>query len=87
MPTFKELGIDLDVPLWFAVYGPAGMAPPTVDKLRKAIDAGFATPDAVQRLAKLGLVGTPDASRVGSLRPRGIRDVGTIVKASGFSGH
>jgi tripartite-type tricarboxylate transporter receptor subunit TctC len=34
VPTFKEQGIDLEVPLWFAVYGPAGVPAATVDRLR-----------------------------------------------------
>ena len=46
VPTFKELGIDLEVPLWFAVYGPAGVPPASVDTLRKAIDSALGTPDA-----------------------------------------
>ncbi|MEO8281014.1 MAG: tripartite tricarboxylate transporter substrate-binding protein, partial [Ideonella sp.] len=31
VPTFKEFGIDLEVPLWFAIYGPANMPAATAD--------------------------------------------------------
>ena len=86
VPTFKEAGVDLEVPLWFAVYGPAGIPAPTVDKLRKAIDAGFATPDATQRLAKLGLVAAPmTPAELEALRQRETAMWAPVVKASGFS--
>lgn len=86
VPTFKEAGVDLEVPLWFAVYGPAGMAPATVDKLRKAIDAAFGTPDAVQRLAKLGLVPAPmSPAELEALRQRETAMWAPVVKASGFT--
>ena len=86
VPTFKELGIDLEVPLWFAVYGPAGVPPATVDTLRKAIDSALATPDAAQRLAKLGLVAAPlSPAELEALRQRESAMWGPVVKASGFT--
>ena len=86
VPTFKEAGVDLEVPLWFAVYGPARMPGATVDKLRKAIDAGFATPDATQRLAQLGLVAAPmTPAELEALRQRETAMWAPVVKASGFT--
>ncbi len=86
VPTFKEAGIDLEVPLWFALYGPAGMPEATVEKLRKAVDAAFTTPDAAQRLAKLGLVAGPlTPSELESLRQRESAMWAPVVKASGFT--
>ncbi len=86
VPTFKEAGIDIEVPLWFALYGPAGMPEATVEKLRKAVDAAFTTPDAAQRLAKLGLVAAPlTPSELESLRQRETAMWAPIVKASGFT--
>jgi len=86
VPTFKELGIDLEVPLWFAVYGPAGVPPATVDTLRKAIDSALATPDAAQRLTKLGLVAAPlSPAELEALRQRESAMWGPVVKASGFT--
>ena len=86
VPTFKEQGIDLEVPLWFAVYGPAGVPTATVDRLRAAIDKAFATPDAGERLAKLGLSAAPLApAQLEALRQRESAMWGPIVAASGFT--
>ena len=86
VPTFKEQGIDLEVPLWFAVYGPAGVPAATVDRLRTAIDKAFATPDAGERLARLGLTAAPLApAQLEALRQRESAMWGPIVAASGFT--
>lgn len=86
VPTFKEMGIDLEVPLWFAVYGPAGMPPATVERLRGAIDRGFATREAGERLSKLGLVAAPlDPAGMEALRQRESAMWGPVVAASGFT--
>jgi tripartite-type tricarboxylate transporter receptor subunit TctC len=86
VPTFKEQGIDLEVPLWFAVYGPAGIPAATVDRLRAAIDRALATPEAAERLAKLGLAAAPLApAQMEALRQRESAMWGPIVAASGFT--
>lgn len=86
VPTFKEAGIDVEVPLWFAVYGPAGMPAATVDKLRHAIDAAFTSSDGKARLAKLGLAPGPlSPAELEALRQRESAMWGPVVKASGFS--
>lgn len=86
VPTFKEQGFDVEVPLWFAAYGPAGVPAAKVQSLRAAIDKGFATPDTVQRLAKLGLVPAPmSPSELESLRQRETAMWAGVVKASGFT--
>jgi tripartite-type tricarboxylate transporter receptor subunit TctC len=86
VPTFKEQGFDLEVPLWFAVYGPAGMAPASVDKLRSAIDKGFGSAETAQRLAKLGLVPAPlTPAELEALRKRESSMWAAVVKESGFT--
>ncbi len=86
VPTFKEQGIELEVPLWFAVYGPAGIPAATVDRLRGAIDRALATPEAAERLAKLGLAAAPLApAQMEALRQRESAMWGPIVAASGFT--
>ena len=86
VPTFKELGLDIEVPLWFAVYGPAGMPAELVERLRGAIDRALATPDAGQRLAKLGLSAAPlTPAALEDLRRKELAMWGPIVKASGFT--
>jgi len=86
VPTFKEQGVDVEVPLWFAAYGPAGMPPAKVQALRTAIDKGFSTPDTAQRLAKLGLVPAPlSPAELEALRQRETALWAGVVKASGFT--
>jgi tripartite-type tricarboxylate transporter receptor subunit TctC len=86
VPTFKEQGVDLEVPLWFAVYGPAGMPAATIERLRAAIDKGLATPDAGERLAKLGLTAAPlTPAQLEGLRQRESAMWGPVVAASGFT--
>ncbi|MBN8509335.1 MAG: ABC transporter substrate-binding protein [Burkholderiales bacterium] len=86
VPTLKELGIDVVVPLWFAVYAPAATPPATLDRIRAAIHAGLATPAAKERIARLGLdvspSGTPELITL-QLREREMWE--PVVKASGFT--
>jgi tripartite-type tricarboxylate transporter receptor subunit TctC len=56
VPTLKESGIDIDVPLWFALYAPAGTPAATLTKLRTAVVQSLATPEAAQKMKVLGLV-------------------------------
>lgn len=39
VPTLKEIGIDVELSGWFAVYGPAGMKAQTVETIRQSLDA------------------------------------------------
>lgn len=86
VPTLKESGVDLDVPLWFALYGPAGMRTETADKLRAAVTAALDAPALKDRFETLGLVPAPStASELAQLQARESRLWGPLVKASGFS--
>jgi tripartite-type tricarboxylate transporter receptor subunit TctC len=86
VPTLKELGIGVDVPLWFAVYAPAATPPEQLDKLRQAIHAALAAPTAKERLAQLGLVPAPSSSAELLVIQRRERDMwGPVVQASGFT--
>jgi tripartite-type tricarboxylate transporter receptor subunit TctC len=87
LPTLKELGHDIDVPLWFALYGPAGMPAELVARANKLIVDAMTTPAARQRIAALGLVPPPPMSsaQIVALRDRELAMWGPIVKASGFT--
>jgi tripartite-type tricarboxylate transporter receptor subunit TctC len=54
VPTLKESGIPMEATAWFAMYGPAGLAPNTLARLEKAMTAMLRKPDMRDRLAKLG---------------------------------
>ncbi|MBX3608800.1 MAG: hypothetical protein KF871_02795 [Hydrogenophaga sp.] len=54
VPTLKESGIDMVATAWFAMYGPAGMAPATRDRLQQAVSAAVKSPALAERLKGLG---------------------------------
>jgi tripartite-type tricarboxylate transporter receptor subunit TctC len=86
VPTLKEAGVDLEVPLWFAVYAPAATPPALVDQMRQAIHAKLATPAAKEQLAKLGLVPSPSGSAELLVVARRESDMwAPVVQASGFT--
>jgi tripartite-type tricarboxylate transporter receptor subunit TctC len=86
VPTLKEAGIDLVVPLWFAVYAPAATPPALVDQMRQAIHAMLATPAAKAQLARLGLVPSPSGSAELLVVQRRESDMwAPVVQASGFT--
>jgi tripartite-type tricarboxylate transporter receptor subunit TctC len=86
VPTLKELGIDVVVPLWFAVYAPAATPPATLDRIRGAIHAGLATPAAKERIARLGLDVSPSSTpELITLQLREREMWEPVVKASGFT--
>jgi len=86
VPTLKELGIDVVVPLWFAVYAPAATSPATLDRIRQVIHAGLATPAAKERIARLGLDVSPSSTpELVTLQMREREMWEPVVKASGFT--
>ena len=55
VPTTGEAGVrNADAPLWFGVWGPAGMPAEVVSKLNGDIRKALADPSVRQRLANLG---------------------------------
>lgn len=86
VPTLKESGVDLDVPLWFGIYAPAATPAPVVDRLNAAIRTGLVAPASRERLARLGLVPAPSTPQeLAALQTREGQMWGPIVKASGFT--
>lgn len=86
VPTLKELGIDVDVPLWFGMYAPAATPAATIERLRSAVHAALNTPAAKERLARLGLVPAPSSgAELSALQRRESEMWGPVVKASGFT--
>jgi tripartite-type tricarboxylate transporter receptor subunit TctC len=86
VPTLKESGIDVDLPLWFALYAPAGTPEATTERLRAAVHAGLGAPSAKERMGRLGLVPAPSgAADLLALQRRETTMWSTVVKASGFT--
>ena len=86
VPTLKQAGVDLEVPLWFAVYAPAATPPALLDPMRQAIHAKLAMPEAKAQLARLGLVPAPSGSAELLVVQRRESDMWVpVVQASGFT--
>jgi tripartite-type tricarboxylate transporter receptor subunit TctC len=85
VPTFKELGYDIQGAGWYAAYAPAGTPAPVVERLSKAIIAALNEPDVRQRLDNYGMepTGLPPAE-LARIHKRDYDLWGPVIKASGF---
>jgi tripartite-type tricarboxylate transporter receptor subunit TctC len=54
VPTLKEQGINMEATAWFAMYGPAGMAPETLARLERIVARAVRTPTLHDRFVNLG---------------------------------
>jgi tripartite-type tricarboxylate transporter receptor subunit TctC len=59
VPTFTELGVAMDLSLWYGVFAPAGTPPAIVELLGREMVAIVAAPDMTERFVKLGLDPAP----------------------------
>jgi len=85
VPTFKELGYDLEASAWYALFVPAGTPKELIDKYAKAAIDVVRSPDMKQRLEQMGLepTGLPPADLARILRSD-YDKWGPVIKASGF---
>lgn len=54
VPTLKESGVNMEASAWFAMYGPAGLAPDVLARLERAVSAAVKKPAMQERMLKLG---------------------------------
>jgi len=55
VPTFKELGVPMDLSLWYGVFAPAGTPNAIVELLGRELVAIVGAPDLTERFVTLGL--------------------------------
>lgn len=86
VPTLKESGIDIDVPLWFALYAPAATPAAALTQLRTAVTQSLLKPEAAQKMKVLGLVPAPSQPQeLLALQRKETQMWEKVVKASGFT--
>jgi tripartite-type tricarboxylate transporter receptor subunit TctC len=73
LPTFKELGIDVEVPVWTAFFAPAKTPPAIVARLQKEVARVVHTPEVRERFAAMGL--DPVGSSAEELARQVARDI------------
>jgi tripartite-type tricarboxylate transporter receptor subunit TctC len=86
IPTFKEAGMDVDAPLWFALYAPAATPSSVIDAMRTALQKSLMSHEFKDKFSKLGLCPAPTSSAEQLVLQRRETEMwGPIIKASGFT--
>ncbi|MCZ8104694.1 MAG: tripartite tricarboxylate transporter substrate-binding protein, partial [Burkholderiales bacterium] len=86
VPTMKESGVDVDVPLWYGLYVVSATPPAALERLRASTVAVLQSPVAKERLNRLGLAPAPSTpAELTALQQRESAMWGPVVKASGFT--
>jgi tripartite-type tricarboxylate transporter receptor subunit TctC len=83
LPTFKELGIEVEVPVWTAFFAPAKTPPAIVARLQKEVARVVHTAEVRERFAAMGLdpVGG-SAEELGRQVARDIEKWSAVAKAA-----
>ncbi len=87
VPTFAELGLKNVVATgWFGFFAPAATPKAAVETLNRGINKALASPDVVERLAKIGMdPATSTPEEFARIVSSDYAKWGPIVKASGFT--
>lgn len=85
VPTFKELGYNIEGGGWYAAYAPAGTPPAIIDRLSKAIVDALHAPDVREKLENLGMEPTGlGPEELAKIQRHDYDFWGPIIKVSGF---
>jgi len=85
VPTFKELGYNLEASAWYALFAPAGTPQELIDKYAKAAIAAVQSPDMKGRLEQMGLEPTGyGPAELAKILRTDYDKWGPVIKASGF---
>lgn len=85
VPTFRELGFNIEGSGWYAAYAPAKTPKETVDRLANAIVEAIRSPEVRDKLEALGMDPTGlGASELARIHRADYDKWGPVIKASGF---
>ena len=85
VPTFKELGYDIEGAGWYAAYAPAKTPKDVVDRLSTAIIEALKSPDVREKLDNFGMEPTGfGPAELARIHRADYDKWGPVIKASGF---
>ena len=85
VPTFRELGFNIEGSGWYAAYAPAKTPRETVDRLANAIVEAIRSPDVREKLESLGMEPTGlGPTELARIHKADYDKWGPVIKASGF---
>ena len=85
VPTFKELGYDIEGAGWYAAYAPAKTPKEVVDRLSMAIIDALKSPDVREKLDNLGMEPTGfGPAELARIHRADYDKWGPVIRASGF---
>ncbi|MEO8143938.1 MAG: Bug family tripartite tricarboxylate transporter substrate binding protein [Betaproteobacteria bacterium] len=85
VPTFRELGFNIEGSGWYAAYAPAKTPRETVDRLASAIVDAIKSPDVREKLESLGMEPTGlGPAELARIHKADYDKWGPVIKASGF---
>lgn len=85
VPTFKELGYNIETAGWYALFAPAGVPGATVERIGKLVMQAQQTPAVRERMQNFSLdivITTP--AQFGEMVRNDYERWGKIIRASGF---
>ena len=85
VPTFKELGYNIEGNGWYALFAPARTPRDIIDRYAKAAIEAIRAPDMKQRLEQMGLEPTGlGPAELGAILKADYDKWGPVIRASGF---
>jgi len=85
IPTFRELGYNIEDGGWYAAYAPAKTPQAAVDRLSAAIIEALKSPDVRDKLDALGMEPTGlGPAELARIHKSDYDKWGPVIKASGF---
>jgi tripartite-type tricarboxylate transporter receptor subunit TctC len=85
VPTFRELGYNIEGNGWYALFAPARTPKDIIDRYAKAAIEVIRTPDMKQRLEQMGLEPTGlGPAELGAILKTDYDKWGPVIRASGF---
>ena len=86
VPTFRELGYDIEGSAWYALYAPSGTPPEVISRLSRAAVEGIRAPDMQDKLTNLFLEPTGlGPAELARIHKADYEKWGPVIRASGFT--